>query len=149
MKKFIYSALAAGGLAFGGAAAAQDFGSVVTNILGSFGFPVYNTPPVYSNGIPAVVAQQPYGAHQVYTDPYGRQYYYDQYGRQVLVQQLPPRPLVYGTTTVYDQWGRPMAVQPAAPYAYPNYAYSATPSDRDGDGVANIHDRWPDDRRYR
>jgi hypothetical protein len=30
-----------------------------------------------------------------------------------------------------------------------NYAYGGRADDRDGDGVANIYDRYPDDRRYR
>jgi hypothetical protein len=123
MKKFILSAMAAGALAVGGAASAQDVGDVLTNILGSFGVPIYGT------------QQQP---GSVYVDQYGRQVYIDQYGRQVLVQPN----TVYGST-VYDAYGRPVYTTPNGNYAYAN------PRDRDGDGVRNRLDRWPDDPRYR
>jgi len=128
MKKFILTVAAAGALAVGGAASAQDLGAVVTNILGSFGVPTYGT--------------QTYGNGNVYLDQYGRQVYLDQYGRQVLVQ---PNTVygasVYGTTT-YDAYGRPIYA-PNGNYAYVN------PRDRDNDGVPNYRDRWPDDPRYR
>jgi hypothetical protein len=129
MKKFIFSAVAAGALAVGGAASAQDVGDVLTNILGSFGVPVYGT------------QQQQSGS--VYVDQYGRQVMIDQYGRHVLVQPN----TVYGNTvygnTVYDAYGRPVYTTPNGSYAYAN------PRDRDGDGVRNRLDRWPDDPRYR
>src|SRR4051812_35806565 len=131
MKKFILSVAAAGALAVGGAASAQDLGAVVTNILGSFGVPTYGT--------------QTYG-NSVYVDQYGRQVYIDQYGRQVLVQ---PNNVygatVYGTTQ-YDAYGRPI-YSPSGNYAYSN-PY-ANPRDRDNDGVPNYRDRYPDDPRYR
>ena len=75
MKKLIATAVAAGTLAFGAAASAQDLGNVIANILG------FDT-PTYNYGTPAVVA----GQQQIYRDTYGRHFYYDQYGRQVYVQ---------------------------------------------------------------
>ena len=125
MKKFVLSTLAAGALAFGGAASAQDLGGVLSSIFG-FGTPSY---PVYNSGAtPAVVAgTQSYGT--VYVDQYGRVLNVDQYGRQVIAQSGPQ------ATTGYDAWGRPIY----------GYGYE---QDRDGDGVADIRDRWPNDRRY-
>jgi hypothetical protein len=156
MKKFILSAVAVGALAFGGAASAQDLGGVVSNILGSLGFPTQNYG--YGTVLPGVVA------------PSQGTVYIDQYGRQVLVQ---PQANVYGannyggttygTTTsgvvAYDSAGRPLYRDAygnytyTQPYAYSQpfggaYAYSGRTWDRDGDGIANARDRWPDDRRY-
>ena len=173
MKKLIASAVAAGALAFGGAASAQDLGSVIANVLG-FGQPTYNHGygypssnygyPNYSYGshnqyggnvtYPAVVAQQPYGTQNVYVDRYGRQVHIDQYGRHVLVQQ--PSNQLYSAG--YDSYGRAIYRDAWGNHVYSNGAryhgsvYSQARSnshwDRDGDGVANHQDRWPDDRRY-
>lgn len=162
MKKLIATSIAACALAAGGAASAQDLGSVLANILG-LGM------PTYQQGTPAVVAGQ------VYADQYGRRFYYDQYGRQVYLQSSQHivgydswgRP-IYGSTNTrqiigYDSWGRPIYGQSGAygqgygqsgtygqsgAYAYGGSVYGSS-WDRDGDGVANRHDRWPDDPRYR
>jgi hypothetical protein len=167
MKKSILTAVAAGALAIGGAASAQDFGTVISNIFG-FGQPTYPTYsyPNYGGSTPAVVAgTQPYygtnGNHnaypgntyggttyggQVYVDQYGRQVTIDQYGRHVYVQ---PNTGNYGITG-YDQWGRPIygtTTYGTTTYGSNTYGYNSW--DRDGDGVANNRDRWPDDRRYR
>jgi hypothetical protein len=154
MKKWILTTVAAGALARGGAASAQDLGSVINSVIGSvFGTQSYN-----------------YGTNTYYTDQYGRQVYVDQYGRHVVVTQAP--------TVTYDQWGRPVynsqvyngqvlqgqvygsgygqygySTQPQYPtygtYGSGNYAYGYGNSwDRDGDGISNTRDRWPDDRRY-
>ena len=139
MKKFIVMAVAAGGLALGTAASAQDLRSVLTNILG------YGT-PTYGTGTPAVVAGtqvcvDPDG-RQVYVQPntsYCRQVYVDPDGRQVYVQ-----PNTSYSITGYDAWGRPIY----GSTTYRNHAL-ANPRDRDGDGVRNRLDRWPDDPRYR
>lgn len=130
MKKLIATALAAGALAASGAASAQDFGSIIANIFG-IGTPTYN----YGYGTPAVVAPR----QQIYADTYGRQFYYDQYGRQVYLNN--------GTQQIvgYDSWGRPIYGQ-AGQYAYGTRPYNSW--DRDGDGVANSRDRWPDHRNY-
>ncbi|HEX7888361.1 MAG TPA: hypothetical protein VF522_03290 [Ramlibacter sp.] len=151
MKKFILSAVAAGALAFGGAASAQDLGSIINGIFG-IGTPTYNY-GYGSNGTPAVVAgttpyygQAPYygSTNQIYADQYGRQFYYDQYGRQVFVQSQ-SQSNVYGNNVYgnvqYDQWGRPIYGTYSSNSGYRSW-------DRDGDGVANTQDRWPDDRRY-
>ncbi|HET8746029.1 MAG TPA: hypothetical protein VFM98_10515 [Ramlibacter sp.] len=133
MKKYIAMAVAAGALGVGGAASAQDFGTVIGNLFG-FGQPTY-TYPSYGRDIPAVVAGTvPYGStNRVFIDQYGRQVYIDAYGRQVLAQPSTP----YGVTG-YDAWGRPI---------YGNVAL-ADPNDRDRDGMPNYRDRWPDDSRY-
>lgn len=146
MKKFILTAVAAGALAVGGAASAQDLGGILGSLFG-FGTPGY---PTYNSGIPAVVAGTQ--GQTVYTDQYGRQVYYDQYGRQVIMQQnsysnpvVIPNPTVIG----YDSYGRP--IHGHTQYGtsqYGNYAYGSSTWDRDGDGIANTRDRWPDDRRY-
>ncbi|MBI5276209.1 MAG: hypothetical protein HY854_07085 [Burkholderiales bacterium] len=140
MKKFIVTAIAAGALAAGGAASAQDLGSVISGILGL-------TSPSYSNNYgysyPGMVAPQA----QVYTDTYGRRFYYDQYGQQVYLNNS-------GQVIVgYDQWGRPIygtnySYGSSYPYYGSNYAWG-NGWDRDGDGISNSRDRWPDDPRYR
>jgi hypothetical protein len=117
MKKWILTAVAAGALAAGGAASAQDIGSVITNILGNLG---------------ATQSQQ-YG--NVYTDQWGRQVYIDQYGRQVLVQ-----PNNVYTNPVYDQWGQLVYNNVYGGYGYPR------PGDRDGDGIGDASDHCPDDK---
>lgn len=157
MKKSILLAMAAGALAIGSAASAQVYGWP--------GQPAYSTPAT-----PAVVAgtgyapPSQYGNHnaypdtygnnsypgtygnQVYVDPYGRQVTYDQYGRQVYVQ---PNTGSYGIVG-YDQWGRPLYGTTTTTTTYGTVHGSlGSPGDRDGDGVANVNDRWPDDRRYR
>jgi hypothetical protein len=150
MKKLIATAFAAGAMTIGGAASAQDFGSVIADIFG-FGT------PTYSHSAPAVVGGQ------IYADQYGRHFYYDQYGRQVFVQNTQQQQIVgydswgrpvYGNATQpqpaqritgYDSWGRPIYGN-AGVYAYGN---NNNNWDRDGDGVANHRDRWPDDARYR
>jgi len=161
MKKSLLAAVAAGALAVGGAASAQDFGGILSNIFG-YGSPTYNhnTYPsypystyggTYSRGTPAVVAgTQPYGTYgqygnygtqpyggTVYVDQYGRQVQVDQYGRQVYVQ---PNTNTYGITG-YDAWGRPV-------YGTTAGGYNNRSWDSDGDGVADANDRWPNDRRY-
>lgn len=139
MKKLIATALAAGALTAGGAASAQDFGSVIANILG-FTTPSYNYGYGYGTPAPAVVAPR----QQIYADQYGRQFYYDQYGRQVYLNNNTQQ--IVG----YDSWGPPIYGQ-AGQYAYNQPYYGTQPYnswDRDGDGVANSRDRWPDHRAY-
>lgn len=150
MKKFILSAVAAGAMAVGGAASAQDFGTAIGQVLGSvFGAPTYNYGNYgnygtygynqYGQVIPGVVATTPsYGYNTTYVDAYGRQVYVDRYGRHVVQQSAVPHGAVG-----YDAWGRPVYSQP-----YGTYAYGSNSWDRDGDGIANTRDRWPDDRRY-
>ena len=173
MRKYIATAIAAGALAIGGAASAQDFGSILSNIFG------FGTSSQSSSGTPAVVAGT------VYQDQYGRRFYYDQYGQQVYLQDSQQQQIVgydswgrpiYGTQNSqtqqimgYDSWGRPIygthgtqqQQQQIVGYdswgrpIYGNsgsYAYGTQPRtstwDRDGDGIPNSRDRWPDDSRY-
>lgn len=153
MKKTVLSAVAAAALAVGGAASAQDLGAVISNIFG-FGTPQYS----YGGSTPAVVAGTQYGPQysvpygtQVYSDQYGRRFYYDQYGRQVVLNGAAGNGS-YGVVG-HDSYGRPVygnttiSSYPANPYPYGGYA-SGNSWDRDGDGVANTRDRWPDDSRY-
>jgi hypothetical protein len=196
MRKFIYSAVAAGALAFGGAASAQDIiGNVLGSILGNVGT---------TGAAPAVVAPGSYPYGTVYTDQYGRRVQVDQYGRHVVIDNNVYGNNVYGTQgshggrVAYDQYGRSIALDQFGTYrdsygrriqvdAYgrqvlldqygsyrdqhgrtvylgangqPQYveqngqlmAYSSTTvarrGDRDGDGVRNRVDRYPDDPRW-
>ena len=149
MRKLFATAIAAGAMAVGGAASAQDLGSVIANVFG-LGTPSYGYNYGYNSGYPAVVA----GQQQLYRDSYGRTFYYDQYGRQVYVSSVSSGSQFMG----YDAWGRPVysssTSTPAYVYGgtYPynsGYAYNSRSWDRDGDGVSNGRDRWPDDPRYR
>ena len=142
MKKFILSAATAGALALGGAASAQSPSAVVNNIFG-YGTPTYS----YGPAIPAIVAgTQPYYSapsasqpyNTVYVDQYGRQVYVDQTGRHVIVQSTTTTRSITG----YDAWGRPI-------YGTTHGGYASNRHwDRDGDGVADAQDRWPDNRFY-
>ena len=67
----------------------------------------------------------------VYTDAYGRQVQVDAMGRHTII----------GQPMVVDQYGRP--IPSGTPYA------AAPRWDDDGDGVANLQDRYPNDPRYR
>jgi hypothetical protein len=122
MNKLILSAVAAGACAFGAAVSAQDFGSVLGNILG--------TPQVVQGARPGAV----------YIDQYGRQVAVDQFGRQVLLQANPG---IVG----YDAWGRPVyGATPRARSGLLGAVVSAAQArDDDGDGVANVYDRAPND----
>ncbi|HEY0824538.1 MAG TPA: hypothetical protein VGD76_12175 [Ramlibacter sp.] len=117
MKKFILSAVAAGALAIGSAASAQDIGSVLGAILGA--------------------GQQPYGS--VYIDRYGRQVGIDQFGRHVLLQS--------NGIVGYDAWGRAIYgnVLGSGNRAVDQVVRSVQLGDNDGDGVLNMHDRLPND----
>lgn len=162
MKKIFLTAVAAGALAAGGAASAQDFGAAISSIFG-YGTPQYSYGTQYPYSTPAtpavVAGTQPYyGSNQpyygnsqpyntTYVDQYGRQVYVDQYGRHVVQSNSTYGSNVYGGTTVYqgtDAWGRP--VYRTAPSG--TYAYGGNTWDSDGDGIANTRDRWPNDRRY-
>ncbi len=123
MKKFILSAVAAGALAVGGAASAQDLGGVIGSIFG-FGSP------------PATV--QPGSV------------YFDQYGRKVLVDQFGRHRLLQSTVGIvgYDAWGRPVygnIGSRSGNAAVNATVLSAQTRDNDGDGVPNAHDRMPND----
>jgi hypothetical protein len=177
MKKFIVSVVAAGALAAGGAASAQDIlgglGSVLPQILGNiglggitqqYGYPEGTT---YESGGRYVYVEPGTGRHVV-LDQYGT--YIDQYGRRVsrgggIVNQQSSVVTPYGSPPdgrdtggwvvnvgpdgrpIYtDQNGHPIAGAPRPPTSA---EVSQNNLDRDGDGVLNIFDRYPDDSRYR
>lgn len=149
MKKYIAMAVAAGALAVGGAASAQDLGTIISNVLG-----IGNSYPTYNNAPAVVAGTVPYGT-QVYQDQNGRQFYYDQYGRQVIVSGG-----IQWNIVGYGANGEPLygtdAYNPGYNGRfgnfgnYGNYAYGSNPylNDRDGDGVPDAYDRYPDDPRY-
>jgi len=79
----------------------------------------------------------------VYNGPVGAAEYYGNSGWPPAQQQ----PYVYGS-----RYYAPYAAAPAYPYvpyaaapAYPYTPYARTRSDRDGDGIPNRRDRYPDD----
>lgn len=180
MKKFIVSVMAAGALAAGGAASAQDIlgglGSVLPQILGNIGLggvaPQYGYPQgtTYESGGRYIYVEPGSGRHVV-LDQHGT--YIDQYGRRVRAGNLggvlsqgnigttPYGTLPDGRDTggwvvnvgpdgrpIYtDQNGHPIAGAPRPPTSAE--VSQATNLDRDGDGVLNIFDRYPDDSRFR
>ncbi len=141
MKKSILSAVAMAALTLGGAAQADVIDSVGNTISRIFGIP-YNAAPA---------GALPIG--HVYTDAYGRRFQVDATGRHVPLDQF---------GSYRDQWGRTVYLgannQPAyiehngqvVPFGSVGGTYAASPSyDRDGDGVADLYDRAPNDSRYR
>jgi hypothetical protein len=178
MRKFILSAVTVGALALGGAAQAQDILGGIGDAIGQiFGIgPTYSTgiPGVVAQGAypPGTVYTDPYGRRvlvepsgrqvlldpngayplpqnaglmgRTVTDPYGRRYTLGQYGSSV-------DPV--GRRIYLGPDGRPAYVeQNGQLYSYAsvfgNIAYGGEVSDRDGDGIANSMDRYPDDPRY-
>lgn len=128
MKKFLLSAAAAGALAFGGAASAQDLGRILSDVLSNIGQPAYNQG---YGSVPAPGAPEAQG--RVFSEG-GRWIHEDQYGRRSVI----PGEVVFGLEgPMYrDAWGNWVHVGSGSPY------------DRDGDGVADSRDRYPTDRRY-
>lgn len=142
MKKFILSAVAVGALAIGWAVHADVIDSVGNTISRLFGIPYDPTPSVT---VPVANAG-------IYTDAYGRHFQVDAYGRYVPLGQF---------GSYRDQWGRTVYLganhepayieQNGQVMAYGSVAgtVAMAPSyDRDGDGVADLYDRFPDDARY-
>jgi hypothetical protein len=178
MRKFILSAVTVGALALAGAAQAQDIFDGIGNAIGQiFGVGPTSSPgipAVVAQGTypPGTVYTDPYGrrvlvepsgrqvlldpngvysapqntglAGRIVTDPYGRQYALGQYG-----SYMDP----VGRRVYHGPDGRPAYVeQNGQLYSYAsvfgnNVAYGSV-WDRDGDGVANASDRYPDDPRY-
>ena len=135
MKKFILIAAAAGALAAGGSAFAQD------KVIPGSMYDMMRVPPAAQTNPEGVRAQTLPSGQRVFIDDQGRQVYVDEYGRQVI-------PGIIG----YDAWGRAIMGSSTYPgnYAYSgNYPYARSRRDRDGDGVPNRADRYPDDPRYR
>ena len=141
MKKFILSAMAVAAFAVGGVAQADVIDSVGNTISRIFGVPYDPSPSVT---LPIV---------NVYTDAYGHRFEVDAAGRRIPLDRF---------GSYRDQWGRTVYLgannQPAyieqngqlIPYGSVSGNYAMAPSyDRDGDGVPNQYDRYPDDPRYR
>lgn len=141
MKKFILSSIAVAALGIGGVAQADVIDSVGNTISRIFGVPYDPTP---AGAAPTV---------SVYTDAYGRAFQVDAAGRHMPLDR-------YGSYR--DQWGRTVYLGPDHRPAYvmqngqitafgsnPNTYATGPMYDRDGDGVTNQYDRWPDDSRYR
>lgn len=143
MKKSILSALVVGALALAGSAQADVIDGVGNTISRIFGIP-YNPNPS--------VAAPPVSSG-IYSDASGRRFQLDAYGRPIPLDQF---------GSYRDQWGRTVYLgadrQPAyieqngqlIPYRSVAGHYATGPSyDLDGDGIANSHDRFPQDSRYR
>jgi hypothetical protein len=158
MRKLLLSAVAAGALAMGGAASAQDIlgglGAVLPQILNSIVLGgTDGSPGTVVQGGQTTVDQW---GRQVYTDPYGRQIvlnsdgtYTDIHGNPVYVQgptrTRPPSLMGLGPR-VYDQYGRRIILSEGSSV---EGNVAGIMVDRDGDGVADVYDRYPNDRRYR
>lgn len=127
MNKRFVSVLATAALAAGGAAFAQDAESQAGS--------AWRNHPLAPQTPPNPYAAQ--DAARGYGPAYGTPEYYGNSG------WTPPSGYVYQGT---DIWGRPLYSQvvPASPYIRHDRARR---NDRDGDGVRNRRDRYPDDYR--
>ena len=123
MKKWILTAAAAGALAAGGAASAQDLGGILTNILG-YGAPTASAHDTVQGS---------------YRDEYGRLWVVDGAGHHTMVASA-------GTGAAVDPYGRPLNGVQANGRYYGNNGYYR---DSDGDGVVDAQDRRPYDARRR
>jgi hypothetical protein len=142
MRKFILSAVAVGALAIAGGAQADVIDSVGNTISRIFGIP-YDPGPTAA--VPIV--------NGIYTDAYGRRFQVDAAGRQIPLDQFGSYRDQWGRTVYLGANNQPIYIeQDGQLLAYGSVAgtYALGPSyDRDGDGVANQYDRFPDDPRYR
>lgn len=91
--------------------------------------------------------------YNTYVDQFGNRMMVDAYGRHVRLDQYGSYRDQYGRTVYLGADRRPLYVEQngqlmAFGGTYGNYAYSGRAWDRDGDGVANSRDRYPDDPRY-
>ena len=147
MRKIILSALAAAALGAGTAAQADLIDGVGNAISSIFGIP-YDPRP--DSSAPIV---------NVYTDAYGRRYQVDAQGRQLPLDQFGSYRDQWGRTVYLGANNQPMFIEQNGqliPYGavtgtYPpgvTYAPSAA-YDSDGDRVADLHDRYPNDPRFR
>ena len=127
MKNFILVGVAAAALAVGATAFAQEH--VIPGSIGGM------------MEIPPAAQTNPDGG-RIQTLPSGRTIIVDPSGREIAP----------GGIIGYDLWGRPIMGSSVYPgdYAYSgNTPYARSRRDRDGDGVPNRMDRYPDDPRYR
>jgi hypothetical protein len=138
MKKVILAAMAVGALAVGGVARADVIDNVGNAISQLFGVP-YDPNP--SGAVPG----------DIFTGRDGHKYQVDASGRSVQIDQFGSYRDAWGRTVYLGANGQPLYVEQngaIVPYGGRAYA-SGTPYDRDGDGVTNPYDRYPDDARYR
>lgn len=140
MKKAILSAIAVGAFAIGGAAQADLIDSVGNTISRIFGVPYA---PVPNAAAPV--------ANSVYTDAYGRRFQVDAYGRHIPLEQFGSYRDAWGRTVYLGANNQPVWIeQNGQLIPYSSGTYAMGPSfDRDGDGIANEYDRFPNDSRYR
>jgi len=143
MKKFIWSAMAVAAFAIGGGAQADVIDSVGNTISRIFGIP-YDASP--SGPVPIV-----HGS--IYTDAYGRRFQIDAAGRQIPLDRFGSYRDPWGRTVYLGANKQPLYIEQDGqllPYGSVAGTYAMGPSfDRDGDGVTNQYDRFPDDARYR
>lgn len=96
--------------------------------------------------------------HNTYRDAYGNRIQVDAYGRHLRLDQYGSYRDPYGRIVYLGADRRPLfleengrLVSAGSTSGNGSYAYGGSYGnwDRDGDGVANESDRWPDDSRYR
>jgi hypothetical protein len=141
MKRLIVMAVAAGGLAVGSRRRRRT--SAPSSTTSSASVRGYTTRPAVVAGTGVYV--DPDG-RQVYTVPNGTagQVYVDPDGRQVYVQSEHQTTASRATTPGPADLRQQRVRQQRLPQLCPGQ-----PRDRDGDGVINRYDRYPDDPRYR
>lgn len=138
MKKFIVAAMAVGTIAVAGVARADVIDSVGNAISNLFGVP-YDPSP--TGAVPG----------SIYTGSDGHRYQVDAAGRSIPLDQYGSYRDAEGRIVYLDANRRPQYVEQngvLVPYNGGAYAMGSR-RDRDGDGVTNRYDRYPDDPRYR
>lgn len=138
MKKFIVAAMVVGTCAVAGVARADVIDSVGNAISNLFGVP-YDPSP--NGAVPG----------SIYVGSDGHRYQVDAAGRSIRLDQYGTYRDAWGRTVYLGADNRPLYVEQngvLVPYASGGYAMG-TPYDRDGDGVYDRYDRYPDDSRYR
>lgn len=137
MKKFIAVAMAVGTIAFAGVARADVIDNVGNAISNLFGVP-YDPSP--TGAVPGSIYTAQNG-HRYQVGPDGRSIPLDQYGSYRDAQ---------GRIVYLGADRRPLYVEQNGVLVPYNSGYAMDrPYDRDGDGVDNRYDRYPDDPRYR
>lgn len=137
MKKLIVAAMVVGTCAVAGVARADVIDSVGNAISNLFGVP-YDPSP---NAVPG----------SVYRGSDGHWYQVDADRHSIRLDQYGTYRDAWGRTVYLGANDRPLYIEQNGtliPYASGAYAMG-TPYDRDGDGVYNRYDRYPDDPRYR
>lgn len=137
MKKFIVAAMAVGTIAVAGVARADVIDSVGNAVSSLFGVP-YDP--------------SPYGAvpGSIYTGQDGHRYQVDAAGRSIRLDAYGSYRDASGRIVYLGPDQRPAYVEQNGVLVPYNSGYAtARPYDRDGDGVGNRYDRYPNDPRYR